>query len=73
MISKNRTKAKPVNKTDSKRWSVKVKRAGDLAGKALKHYGEPTISLAELRKELNQQLQGTSLSNAVLKDREAAW
>ncbi len=73
MVSKNKAKTAPENKIESKRLLNKVKKAGNLADKALKHYAEPTISLDELRNELNQQLQDISLSNVVLKDREAGW
>jgi hypothetical protein len=70
MVSKNRDQIDQVNKLDSKHFLNKVKDASELADKALQHHGEPTISLMELRIELDHQLQGISLSNVVLNDRD---
>ena len=71
MVPKSKTRIAPDNEMDSKRLLSKLKKTSNLADKALKHYGVPTISLDELRNELSQQLQCISLSNIILKDREA--
>lgn len=73
MVSKSIAKLPPVHRLDSKRHADKVKRARALAAKALEHYGEPTMSLAELRATLDRELGGVSLSEIILKDREAGW
>ena len=62
-----------MNKLNSKSSLKKVAAATKLAHEALKHYGEPTMSLEELRAVLNKQLKGVSLSDLVIQDREAGW
>ena len=62
-----------MSELDSKRTLAKVARATKLAHKALEKYGEPTMTLAELRAALDQELQGVSLSELIIKDREAGW
>ena len=44
-----------------------------LVDKVLGRYGEPTISLEELRATLDRQLGKTTLSELVLKEREEGW
>jgi hypothetical protein len=73
MVAKNKSGISSEKQIETKRLSNKVKKASDLAEKALKHYGEPTISLSELRNRISRQLQDTSLSDVILKDREAGW
>jgi hypothetical protein len=70
MISKNKPKTISVNNSDSKHLLNKVKKANDLADKTLNHYGEPKLSLAELRIEVNRQLPANTLSDVVLENRE---
>ena len=62
-----------MSELDSKRTLAKVARATKLAHKALAQYGEPTISLAELRQELNKQLKGISLSDLIIEERQKGW
>ena len=62
-----------MSELDSKRNLAKVARATKLAHKALEKYGEPTISLAELRQELNKQLKGISLSDLIIEERQKGW
>lgn len=62
-----------MHKLDSKPYADKVKKAGELADKALRHFGEPTMSLAELRAAVDRELQGLSLSEFILREREAGW
>jgi hypothetical protein len=73
MMVTNKAKMAPENKKDTKRLLIKVRKASDLAEDVLNRYGEPTISLVQLRKELNLQLQDISLNDTVLKDRESRW
>ena len=47
--------------------------ATKLAHKALEKYGEPTISLAELRQELDKQLKGISLGDLIVEERQKGW
>ncbi|MBI4288845.1 MAG: hypothetical protein HY671_10505 [Chloroflexi bacterium] len=65
----NRTVA--VDKLDSKPYSDKVRRTGELAYKTLASYGEPTMTLSQLRAALDQQLGDVSLSDFVIKERQA--
>ena len=44
-----------------------------MAHEALKHYGEPTMTLAELGAAMDKELKGISLSDLIIKDREAGW
>lgn len=62
-----------MNKLHSKANTKKVEAATKLAVQALQHYGEPTMTLAELRAVLNKQLKGISLSDLIIKEREAGW
>ena len=66
-------KMNPTRTLDSKACTDKVRKAGELAHRALRHYGEPTVSLAELRATLSQQLHGVSLSELIINEREAGW
>ena len=63
----------PVYKLDCEPYVHIVKKAGNAAHEALRHYGEPTLSLAELRTRLDRELRGISLTELVLKEREAGW
>ena len=58
---------------DSKRNLDKVARATKLAKKALEKYGEPTMTLAELRETLDEQLKGISLSDLIIEERQKGW
>ncbi len=50
-----------------------VAKATKMVDEALKKYGEPTMTLAELRAALDKELKGISLSEFIIKDREAGW
>ncbi len=58
---------------DSKQNMDQVKKAGALVVRVLSQYGEPTLSLDELRAELEKELKGVSLTELILRDREAGW
>ena len=58
-------------KLDSKRYTDKVKQARRSADKALKRYGEPTMSLDELRTTLDSELREVSLTELIIKERKA--
>jgi len=58
-------------KLDSRPYMDKVRRTAKLADRALEHYGEPTMSLDELRATLDRELEGLLLSELLIKEREA--
>ena len=62
-----------MSELDSKRNLDKVARATKLAKKALEKYGEPTMTLEELRAVVSKQLKGISLSELVIEDRQQGW
>ena len=62
-----------MDELDSKRSLNKVARATKLLDKALDQYGEPKISLAELREALDEQLKGISLSEFIVQERQKGW
>ena len=72
MSTKNRVgKASTTYRLDSKPYTDKVRRATEMAEATLDRYGQPTLSLAELRATLDRQLRGTSLTELIIKEREA--
>lgn len=60
-------------KLDSKPYADEVKRAGETTDRVLSRYGEPSISLAELRTRLSRELNAISLTELILKERETGW
>ena len=62
-----------MRKLDSKPYLNKVAKAGKLADKVLRHHGSPKMSLAELRAALDRELKDLSLSEYLIKQREAGW
>jgi hypothetical protein len=60
-------------KLDSKPYADKIKKAREAADRLLKRYGEPRIPLAELRTRLARELKAISLTELILKEREAGW
>ncbi len=62
-----------MSELDSKRTRAKVAKATKLVQDALAQYGEPTLSLEELRQELNKQLKGISLSELIVEERQKGW
>lgn len=66
-------RASPIHKLDSRVYADKVRKAGELADKALRRYGEPTMSLAELRTVIAKRLHGVSLGELIIKERKAGW
>lgn len=72
MSTKNRVgKASTACRLDSKPYTDKVRRATEMADAALDRYGQPTMSLAELRATLDRQLGSVSLTELIIKEREA--
>lgn len=61
---------KPKYKIDSKPYSQLVKQTCTAAYGALSQYGEPTVSLADLRREVNQQMGTKSLSEWIVRERQ---
>ena len=62
-----------MSELDSKHTRAKVAKATKLVQDALAQYGEPTLSLEELRQELNKQLKGISLSDLIVEERQKGW
>ena len=62
-----------MNKLDSKQHLKAVAKATKMVDRALKKYGNPTMTLAELRAALDQELPGVSLSDLIIKDRQTGW
>ena len=58
---------------DSKEWMDAVKRANKAADRALERHGEPNISLEELRRALDECLGSATLSEEILRQRQAGW
>ncbi len=63
---------RPKYRIDSKPYSELVKQTRAAAYGALSQYGEPSVSLADLRKEVDQQLGAESLSEWIMRERKAA-
>ena len=57
---------------DAEPYSSMVRETRELVDRALSKYGEPRISLAELRSRVDSQLTGISLTEVILEEREAA-
>ena len=78
MVTKMRNKANTSKATlpqrlNSKACSAMFKRTREAADKALERYGEPDMSLVELRQILAERLPDFSLSDWLIKEREAGW
>ena len=74
MGSRTRTgKVAYAYKLDLKPYADLTAKMQRLIAKALGRYGEPRMSLAELRTHLDHQLRGASLSELITKEREAGW
>ena len=62
-----------MSKLESKQHLRAVEKARKMVDRALKHYGEPTMTLAELRVAMDQELKGISLSELIIKERQSGW
>jgi hypothetical protein len=62
-----------MNKLDSKQHLKAVAKATKMVDQALEKYGEPTMTLAELRVALDRELRGISLSELIIKERQSGW
>ncbi len=62
-----------MHKLDSRPYAERVNRAREAADRLLKRYGEPTMSVSELRARLARELKAISLTELILKEREAGW
>ena len=71
MVSRSKRRITGIDKPAAKAYPDKAKKAGKVADIALCLYGEPTLSLSQMRTALARQLHGTSLTDAVIHDREA--
>lgn len=74
MAHSERTSKGPCTyKLDVKPYANKIRKAGKAADRALHRYGEPLLSLADLRNRVNKELGNTSLSEFILRERETRW
>ena len=75
MTSSERSSSRVAQKftLDSDPYAERIRQAGELADRVLKRYVEPTLSLEELRARLDRELSGVSLTELVIKGREAGW
>lgn len=62
-----------MNELNSKKHLKAVTKATKMAHEALKHYGEPTMTLAELRVVMDKELKGISLSDLIIEARQSGW
>jgi hypothetical protein len=72
----NRTRASKVMhmyKLDTKPYANLTRKMQRLVDKALGQYGESKMSLIELRETVDRQLGGISLSEMIIKERQAGW
>ncbi|MBI2358584.1 MAG: hypothetical protein HYV04_06705 [Deltaproteobacteria bacterium] len=60
-------------KLDGKPYADKVRKAGKAADRVLQRYGESVMSRAELRNKVDKELGSTSLTELIVKEREAGW
>ncbi len=60
-------------KVDGKPYADKVRRAGKAVDRVLRRYGEPVISVAELRNRVDRELGSAALTELILREREAGW
>lgn len=65
--------AAPKTGLDSRQWMDAVKRTNEAADRALEQYGEPVMSLEELRHALDECLGSVTLSEEILRQRQAGW
>lgn len=74
MRKKGRTsEISSIHKLDSGHYMDIVNETRKLADKALQGHGKPSMSLNELRRSLAEHLPGVSLSEMILREREAGW
>ena len=62
----------PKYRIDSRPYADMVKQTRVAACRALSRYGEPAVSLSELREEVDAQLGAQLLSEWIIKERKAA-
>ena len=62
-----------MNKLDSKQHLKAVAKATKMVDQALEKYGEPKMTLAELRAALAKELPEISLSELIIKERQSGW
>ena len=65
--------ANRVRTLDSPEYVEMFRQTRELADRALATYGEPTMSLEELQHALDESLGDISLSDEILRQREAGW
>jgi hypothetical protein len=60
-----------MRKPDPTQYADAVKRAREAADRALRRYGEPTMSPAELRTAVDTEMKTISRSKVILRERRA--
>ena len=71
-MATKRTK-RGIHPLDREPWRSKIRRATESAKEALAVYGEPTMSLQELRARLKEELGDVLLSEEAIKNRKASY
>ncbi|MBM4405880.1 MAG: hypothetical protein FJ039_06840 [Chloroflexi bacterium] len=73
MATKQRTRKATGNRMPLSKADLEImRRETDAAIASLAHYGEPKVDIQELRRHLKHELKGISLSEFLLKEREAS-
>jgi len=73
MTTKKRKAKAQVLPIDREPYRSRIRRATEMARDALAHYGEPTMTLEELRQAMAEALPDVSLSDWFIKDRNAGF
>lgn len=71
VIGQSSGKTAHMYKLDAKLCTDKVKKTMKLADRSLSLYGEPSMSLEQLRATVDKELGDSSLTELIIKEREA--
>ena len=69
-MTTRRTDSRASSRADKRSHLDMVQQTRDVARAALDGYGQPTMSLAELRAAMDRHLSGGSLSDVIVKQRQ---
>ena len=73
VIGQSSGKTALIYKLNTKPYTEKVKKTVKLADRSLSLYGEPSMSLEQLRATVDKELGDSSLTELIIKEREAGW
>ena len=73
MATRKRKAKAGTHPLDAEPYRTMIKNATEAADRALARYGEPTMSLEELRAALDAQLGDVSLAEEVIKNRKESF